>query len=110
MRSFLSGGSGINARPGDAVVRRLAYQQEAELEQTLQINYDNEAHASYIYFTGIGPGGIAETVPFQRMDVDLDENDQVAVIRVFESENCKFQHRLKYALRYPEVSYHQAEQ
>jgi uncharacterized protein YuzE len=71
----------------------------------MRITYDSEAHASYIYFTPIGPGGVDETVAYQRMDVDLDDNDQMAALKLFESEGCRFQNRLEYALQHPEVKF-----
>ena len=70
----------------------------------MRITYDDEANASYIYFTRIAPGG-AETVPFQEMDVDLDEANQIVALRLAESGECVFQKRLKYVLQHPNVVY-----
>lgn len=71
----------------------------------MKITYDDEANASYVYFTHIGPGGVAETVPFLEMDVDLDEAAQIVALRLAESEECVFQKRLKYALQHSNVYY-----
>src|ERR1051325_7859317 len=72
------------------------------------MTYDNEANACYIYFTPIGPGGVDEKIAYQRMDVGLDNNDQIIALKLFESEECQFRNRLKYALQYPEVKYDEA--
>ena len=71
----------------------------------MKITYDDGANASYVYFTHIGPGGVAETVPFQEMDVDLDEAEQIVALRLAESEECVFQERLEHALQHPNVNY-----
>src|SRR5688572_6318678 len=73
--------------------------------QKMTMTHDNEANASYIYFTPIGPGGVDETIANQRMDVGLDRDDQIINLNLFESEECQFRHRLKYALQHPEVKY-----
>ena len=71
----------------------------------MKITYDKEALASYVYFTTIGAGEAKFTFTYQRMDVGLDEKDQIAFLRIFESEEHKFQNRLKYALQHPNVAY-----
>jgi len=75
----------------------------------MKITYDDEANASYIYFTPIEASGVAETVPFVEMNVELDENNQIATLRLFDTEDCKFQNRLRYVLQHPHVSYDEAE-
>jgi uncharacterized protein YuzE len=69
------------------------------------MTYDNEANASYLYFTPIGPAGADNTITYQRIDVGLDKNDQIINVKLYESEECQFQNRLKYALQYPEAKY-----
>jgi uncharacterized protein YuzE len=73
--------------------------------QKMTMTHDNEANASYIYFTSIGPGGVDETITYQRMAVGFDNNDKIIALKLFESEEYQFHNRLKYALQYPEVKY-----
>jgi len=77
-------------------------------DKRMKITYDDEANASYIYFTSIEAGGVTETAPFVEMSVELDENNQIAILRICENEDCKFQNRLKYVLQHPHVSYDEA--
>jgi uncharacterized protein YuzE len=71
----------------------------------MKITYDGEASASYIYFTSIRPGGVAETVACERLDVDLDEEDQIIALRFFEFQDSTFPRCLKYALQHSNVTY-----
>lgn len=76
----------------------------------MKIIYDAEVNLSYIYFTPIEVGGVADTIPSVEMNVELDENNQVAILRLFESDECKFKGRLKYVLQHPHVSYDETKQ
>jgi uncharacterized protein YuzE len=75
----------------------------------MKITYDKQANASYIYFTVIGVGGISETLAYCDLAVDLDANDQILAIRLFESEEFKFQNRTKYLIQHAEVKYRETE-
>jgi uncharacterized protein YuzE len=77
--------------------------------QGMKIIHDDEANASYLSFTPVEVGGVAETIPAVEMNVELDENNQVATLRLFESDECKFKNRLKYVLQHPHVSYDEAQ-
>lgn len=72
------------------------------------MTHDREANASYLYFTTIGPGGVDRTATYQRMDVDLDNGDQIVAFKVFASEECRFHDTLKYALENSEVRLEEA--
>lgn len=75
----------------------------------MKITYDEQANASYVYFTAIGVGGVAETIAFHELAVDLDANDQIMALRLLESEECEFQNRRRYLLGHPEVKYRETE-
>ena len=71
----------------------------------MRITYDDEASAGYIYFTEIGAGSVAKTIPSQPMDADLDEANQIIVLKLAESEDCLFPGRLDYTRQHPNVTY-----
>jgi uncharacterized protein YuzE len=71
----------------------------------MKITYSWESNAGYIYFTSIAPGGVVETIVYQPLEVDLDNNEQIVVMRLIESEEFVFSKRLKYALQHDEVTY-----
>lgn len=71
----------------------------------MRITYDDVASASYIYFTSIRPGGVASTVACQRIDIELDERHQITALKLFESDELRFQGKLDYVLKHPFTAY-----
>ena len=71
----------------------------------MRITYDDVASASYIYFTSIRLGGVANTVAFQRIDIELDEKNQITAVKLFESDELRFQGKLDYVLKHPLTVY-----
>ena len=74
----------------------------------MEITYDDVANASYIYFTSLTIGGVAETVAYQELKVDLDGDSQIVAMRLSESNEFAFRDRLGYALMHSQVSYDSA--
>ena len=70
----------------------------------MKIMYDDEGHTSYIYLTSIDAGEAKDTLSGE-IAVDLDEEHQIIAVRLFESEDYKFQDRLKYVRENPHTSY-----
>jgi uncharacterized protein YuzE len=75
----------------------------------MKITYDPEVHAAYIYFTVIGMGGVAETVAYQELTVDLDKDEQIVGLRLLRSGDIDFSDRLKYLGQHPEINYSEAD-
>jgi uncharacterized protein YuzE len=76
----------------------------------MRITYDDEAYASYIYFTSIGSGEAATTVACQRVSIELDEKLQITAVKLFESDELRFQGKLNYILQHPHTTYDPATQ
>jgi uncharacterized protein YuzE len=75
----------------------------------MRITYDNEAQASYVYFTPIDPAGSVETFSV-RLDIGLDKSKQIATLRLFESEDCHYSGRLNYMRRHPQAAFDETSQ
>ena len=71
----------------------------------MKITYDDEANASYIYVTPIDVGGVAKTITYLALDVILDVENQIISMKLFESRECQFQNRLKFALVHSAISF-----
>lgn len=75
----------------------------------MRITYDNEAQASYVYFTSIEPAGSVETFSVG-LDIGLDEGKQIAILRLFENEECHFGGRLNHIRRHPQAAFDETSQ
>lgn len=71
----------------------------------MMITYDDEGSASYIYFTSTESDVAASTVASQRIDIELDEKLQITAVKLFESDELRFQGKLNYVLQHPHTTY-----
>jgi|GEM_PF-4332133 len=66
----------------------------------MRITYDPEAHALYIYFREIAPGGVKETLPSIVTKFDFDNDSQIIAMSVTEKDDSGdkyyFGDKLKY--------------
>ena len=71
----------------------------------MRITYDNEVDAMYIYFPPAGPEAVGRTESHQELKIEMDANNQIIALQLFESNEFQLGPSLRYALQNPEAVY-----
>lgn len=73
----------------------------------MKVTYDQDADAMYIYLAPKESHKVAQTETYQKVKVELNEEDQIVGLLLFESDQLALRHRLKYASQQSEIVYNE---
>jgi uncharacterized protein YuzE len=69
----------------------------------MQITFDVQADAMYVYFTRLSPGRVAKTIQDQALTFELDSAHQIISILLSKSEDRLIGSRLEHVVRHQNV-------